>query len=420
MFQIEVHLENSIQFLYKALDWTQGNFPYMALFHGNDVEYPQGTFPKAIFAGYEAKSLDELTKTNVPTIGILSYDYKNQLEKLRSENQVIVAVPDSVFFEAALSIQLEKQRIIIQSEHPEQILLQIQEHQVAESKNPPVQIQALSSREQYIAHVRSIQQHIEEGDMYELNYCLGYTFEKSNWNPVAAFRELMQLSPMPFSVFLKAQHQYLIGASPERFLKKTGSTLIAQPIKGTIRRGSNPAEDLELAQTLLNSEKERAENLMIVDLMRNDLSKVSVTGSVAVEELFGVYAFPRVHQMISTVSSQVREEISISEIFKATFPMGSMTGAPKIKCMELIEQYENFKRGWFSGSVGIIDASGDFDFNVIIRSIIYNQQTGKGYFAVGSAITYDADPAYEYEECQLKASAMRQVLEGEGTVRNEQ
>jgi para-aminobenzoate synthetase component 1 len=186
--------------------------------------------------------------------------------------------------------------------------------------------------------------------------------------------------------------------------------LIAQPIKGTIRRGKNEAEDEILRLQLLHSEKERAENLMIVDLMRNDLSRISEVGSVEVEELFGVYPFPKVHQMISTVRSSVKQSASLAEIFQATFPMGSMTGAPKIKCMELIELYENFKRGWFSGTLGVVQPNGDFDFNVIIRSIVFDKSLGMGYFAVGSAITYDADPAYEYEECLLKASAILEVL----------
>jgi len=217
---------------------------------------------------------------------------------------------------------------------------------------------------------------------------------------------------MPFSSLFKAENLYLIGASPERFLKKEGMRMIAQPIKGTIRRGKDSEEDFALKNQLLNSEKERAENLMIVDLMRNDLSKFSETGSVDVEELFGVYPFAKVHQMISTVTSDIKKNVGLKEIIHATFPMGSMTGAPKIKCMELIEKYENFRRGWFSGTLGHIHTNGDFDFNVIIRSIVFDKNTGKGYFAVGSAITYDADPAYEYEECLLKASAILEVLEG--------
>jgi para-aminobenzoate synthetase component 1 len=260
--------------------------------------------------------------------------------------------------------------------------------------------------------VKAIQQHILEGDIYELNFCQAFRFEHQSWDPIVGFLDLMRVSLMPFSALYKANNLYLLASSPERFLKKSGSKLIAQPIKGTIRRGQTHSEDNSLRLQLLNSEKERAENLMIVDLMRNDLSKVSEIGSVQVEELFGVYPFPKVHQMISTVSSTVKNEVSFKEIIHATFPMGSMTGAPKIKCMELIERYENFKRGWFSGTLGVIEPGGDFDFNVIIRSIVFDKQLGKGYFAVGSAITYDADPASEYDECMLKASAILEVLTG--------
>ncbi|GHB25087.1 anthranilate synthase component I family protein [Mongoliitalea lutea] len=412
MFQIDLKPTDTNQIFEKATAWAMENFPYVAVFHGNSLKYPQGTFPQAIYAGHQAKALNELEKKNASIVGIVSYDYKNQLEKLSSENSGIVAVPDTLFFEAAITLAFQENSLVIQGLQSEELYQHIQRFEIESSKNPSVTIQPLTSKEQYIAHVQAIQQHIEEGDMYELNYCLGYAFDAPQWSPIQAFRDLMHVSPMPFSVFFKAKDQYLIGASPERFLKRTGDTLIAQPIKGTICRGNTPEEDELLAATLLHSEKERAENLMIVDLMRNDLSKISEVGSVEVEELFGVYAFPRVHQMISTVKSQVKKGIDFSSILQATFPMGSMTGAPKIKCMELIDRYEDFRRGWFSGTVGLLQPSGDFDFNVIIRSIIYDQNTGKGYFAVGSAITYDADPAYEYEECQLKASAIRQVLEG--------
>jgi len=215
---------------------------------------------------------------------------------------------------------------------------------------------------------------------------------------------------MPFSSYFKAGNKYLVGASPERFLKKTGSKIIAQPIKGTIKRGATPEADEQLRQLLQNSEKERAENLMIVDLMRNDLSRISEVGMVKVEELFGIYSFKNISQMISTLSSTVRKSVVFEEIIEKTFPMGSMTGAPKIRCMELIDRYENFKRGWFSGALGYISDNQDFDFNVVIRSIIIDKEARQLYFAVGSAITYDADPLHEYEECLLKAQPIFEAL----------
>ncbi|MEM9981316.1 MAG: anthranilate synthase component I family protein, partial [Bacteroidota bacterium] len=217
-------------------------------------------------------------------------------------------------------------------------------------------------------------------------------------------------SPMPFATFLKLQHQYLLGASPERFLKKQGKQLISQPIKGTAKRSKQPVEDQRIRQQLYQSEKERAENLMIVDLVRNDLARSAVVGSVKVTELFGIYSFPQVHQMISTVKATLRDNITWVEALKNAFPMGSMTGAPKIKAMQLIEKYERTKRGLYSGAVGYVTPTGDFDFNVVIRSILYNAQAQYLSFQVGSAITYDALPAQEYEECLLKASAIIKTL----------
>ncbi|EMS33556.1 Para-aminobenzoate synthase, aminase component [Mariniradius saccharolyticus AK6] len=342
---------------------------------------------------------------------MVGYDYKNKIEALKSENPAMIACPDYVFWEAELSISWEEGILVFS--HPEASMLATDFERFSEvlpDKNPRVEVLGLESKETYSEKVKAIQQHIVEGDIYELNFCQAFHFQQYSWNPILGFLDLMRISLMPFSAFYKANNLYLLVASPERFLKKTGRRLIAQPIKGTIRRGKNEAEDEMLRLRLFDSEKERAENLMIVDLMRNDLSKVSEIGTVDVDELFGVYAFPKVHQMISTVSSTLRENVSLKDIFHANFPMGSMTGAPKIKCMELIERYENFKRGWFSGTLGVVQPNGDFDFNVIIRSIVFDKSIGKGYFAVGSAITYDADPAYEYEECLLKASAILEVL----------
>jgi para-aminobenzoate synthetase component 1 len=217
---------------------------------------------------------------------------------------------------------------------------------------------------------------------------------------------------MPFSVYLKQQPRYVLGASPERFLKKTSNRLVSQPIKGTIRRGRTTTEDEALKLALRNSEKEQAENLMIVDLVRNDLARSAETGSVQVDELFGIYSFQQVHQMISTVSATARADASLAEILGNAFPMGSMTGAPKIRAMQRIDELEATRRGVFSGAIGYITPDGDADFSVVIRSVLYNATDQYASFMVGSAITYDADPEQEYAECLLKASAMRSVLEG--------
>ena len=225
-----------------------------------------------------------------------------------------------------------------------------------------------------------------------------------------SFTKLNQLSPSPFSSFQKHEKNYILSASPERFLKNEGGKIISQPIKGTRPRGESEVEDEALKKELRSDEKELAENMMIVDLVRNDLARSSKIGSVKVEEIFGIYSFKQVHQMISTVVSEKRTELDVFQVIKNAFPMGSMTGAPKVKVMQLIEQYENTKRGAFSGAAGYICPNGDFDFNVLIRSLFLSTKKDTYSFQAGSAITYDSIPEKEYEECMLKAKAIMELI----------
>jgi para-aminobenzoate synthetase component 1 len=260
--------------------------------------------------------------------------------------------------------------------------------------------------------VNKLKAHIQYGNIYEITFCLDFYSEGIKLHPLSVYSELNRLSPAPMSCYYKAGGHHLISSSPERFLKKKNDRLISQPIKGTIKRSADAAEDERLKTALRQSPKERSENVMIVDLVRNDLSRVAQRGSVQVDELFGIYSLSHVHQMISTISCRVNPEKSFMDIIKATFPMGSMTGAPKISAMKLIDEYERFRRGWFSGCAGYINPEGDFDFNVIIRSIIYNEQEKKLSFPAGSAITIGSDAEMEYEECLLKAEMMRKALLG--------
>ena len=253
--------------------------------------------------------------------------------------------------------------------------------------------------------------HIQRGDIYEANFCQEFYSENCRINPLETFNKLNNISKPPFATFLKIEDKYLMSATPERYIKKDGCKVISQPIKGTEKRSDNKKEDQQLALELSNDEKERSENIMIVDLVRNDLSHTAKRGTVKVEELCKVYTFMQVHQMISTITSEVDEDISPIEILKTTFPMGSMTGAPKISAMKIIEELEETKRGLYSGSVGYFKQNGDFDFNVIIRSILYNATKQYISYSVGSAITVKSNPLKEYEECLVKAKAMRQVLE---------
>jgi para-aminobenzoate synthetase component 1 len=202
----------------------------------------------------------------------------------------------------------------------------------------------------------------------------------------------------------------MVGASPERFLKKTGTFIIGQPMKGTNRRDKDMEIDRMLRRQLMEDPKERAENIMIVDLMRNDLSKTALKGTVKVVELCGVYPFTHWHQMISTVSSRVPDLCNPLDILLSAFPMGSMTGAPKVRALQLIEEYEMTKRGLFSGALGYFSPEGDFDFSVVIRSILYNSLNKYLSFQTGGAITALSVPGKEYQECLLKARGIMSVL----------
>ncbi|WP_462219564.1 anthranilate synthase component I family protein [Ferruginibacter sp.] len=280
------------------------------------------------------------------------------------------------------------------------------------NKQSDLDIKNRISKSAYIDTIQKLQQHILRGDCYEINFCQEFFAEDAVIDPLYVYHKLIQLSPNPFAALYKLNDKFCICASPERYLKKEGNKIFSQPIKGTSKRDLvNKENDLQNKNYLSANEKEKSENVMVVDLVRNDLSKVCKEGTVKVDELFGVYSFPQVHQMISTISGEIKNDIDWIDIVKATFPMGSMTGAPKKRVMELIEQYEQTKRGLFSGAIGYINPDGDFDFNVVIRSIFYNASTRYLSFQAGGGITFYSDAEKEYEECLLKAEAMRKVLE---------
>ncbi|WP_215222953.1 anthranilate synthase component I family protein [Echinicola shivajiensis] len=396
--------------LEKAVSWACENHLFLSYHNHNNIQYPKRGFEHILYAGNTSINWHELDSFPGPKAGIFSYDLKNKFERLQSDNPAFVSCPETLVFLADLSISFNEKEMIVRHDDPNSIMEQIHQFQIPNQITKINRIITNTSKEDYIQNVKNIQNHILEGDIYELNYCIAFKAQFESLDPLSVFWKLQDLSPMPFSSFFKAKEQYLIGASPERFIKKENSRITAQPIKGTIKRGLTKEEDLQLQEELRNSEKEKAENLMIVDLMRNDLARISVPGTVQVEELFGIYPFKQISQMISTLSSTLKEKTTFDQVISHTFPMGSMTGAPKIKCMELIDRYENFKRGWFSGAVGYIKENGDFDLSVIIRSIIVDKNTNQLFFAAGSAITYDANPEYEFDECHLKASTIFKVL----------
>ena len=351
--------------------------------------------------------------------GYLSYDLKNDVEQLSSSNLDPLHFPELYFYQPKKIIKIVGNRAefiylnMVEDAIDEDFnaITSLQETEVKKEVSKNIKIKMRIFKEEYFKNVSAMLHRIKRGDIYEANFCQEFYAENTTIAPLKVFRKLNTISDAPFATYLKIRDKYVLSASPERYLKKVANTIISQPIKGTAKRSKNPKEDQRLKEQLSLDVKERAENIMIVDLVRNDLSKSATKGSVQVEELCKVYSFKQVHQMISTITAKVPKQKNVVDILQETFPMGSMTGAPKVSAMEIIEELESFKRGVYSGAVGYITPEQDFDFNVVIRSIVYNATEQYISYAVGSAITAKAIPEKEYEECLIKAKAMRQVLE---------
>jgi len=348
--------------------------------------------------------------------GYMTYDLKNDVEALQSNNFDGLNFPDLFFFQPKKLFLLKGNQLEIQylnmcdDEIEEDFSAIIQSQKWVTENESSIEIQQRISKENYIKKVSKMQEYIHRGDMYEANFCMEFFAENAHIHPFEKFEKLTTISKAPFTVFLKNNQQFLLSASPERYLKKEGERLISQPIKGTAQRFSDAVEDEKSKNQLASDPKERAENIMITDLVRNDLSRTAQQNSVQVEELCAVYSFLQVHQMISTITSKLDSQYSVIEAIKNSFPMGSMTGAPKVSAMKISEELEETKRGLYSGAVGYFTPTADFDFNVVIRSILYNQENKYVSFSVGSAITAQSVPEKEYEECILKAKAMSEVL----------
>jgi para-aminobenzoate synthetase component 1 len=347
--------------------------------------------------------------------GHLGYDLKNEIETVSSGNPGSIDFPDLYFFEPEIMVRLSEKEIRIEAVNPGEVYEEIMRSGAEAGKenamSVDIRVQNRLTRESYIAVINKLKEHILRGDCYEINFCQEFFATDTTIDPIGVYGALSKISPNPFSVCYRVNDQYLLCASPERFLHKQGDRILSQPIKGTSRRiVDDPVLDEQSRDGLRNSAKDRSENVMVVDLVRNDLAKICTEGSVKVDELFGIYSFPQVHQMISTISGELQPDISFSQIIRSVFPMGSMTGAPKKRVMELIEEYETIRRGIFSGAAGYIAPNGDFDFNVVIRSILYNHRDAYISFPAGSGITFNSDPQQEWEECLLKAEAMKKVL----------
>jgi para-aminobenzoate synthetase component 1 len=366
------------------------------------------------YNGFEdLKQYQQISKDWI--FGYLSYDLKNDTEVLNSSNFDGLQFPDLFFFQPKKLFLLKNNQLEIQylnccdDEVEEDFELILETKISINSNSNSIDIQQRISKDFYLDKVTKMLDYINKGDIYEANFCMEF-YAETTINPLEKYFSLNDISKPPFATFLKNNTHFLLSASPERYLKKENNKIISQPIKGTSKRYLDNNED-EISKNILASDpKERSENIMITDLVRNDLSRTAIKGSVEVEELCGIYSFLQVHQMISTITSIIDDQYSALDVIKNSFPMGSMTGAPKISAMNIIEELEETKRGLYSGSVGYFTPNSDFDFNVVIRSILYNSTNNYVSFSVGSAITALSIPELEYEECLLKADAMIKVL----------
>ncbi|MGB7841650.1 MAG: aminodeoxychorismate synthase component I [Salinimicrobium sp.] len=351
--------------------------------------------------------------------GYLSYDLKNDVEVLSSKNHDGLHFPDLYFFQPKKLFLFKDNKVELQylrmvdDEMPDDLkdIKDLMSQKCEKLTGFNLHLQPRISKEDYLVKVIHLLGHIQRGDIYEVNFCQEFFAEDAEIEPLQVYRELNSISNPPFAAFVRLDEHFILSASPERYLQKKGCQMISQPIKGTAARDLDPKKDRQLAKELEQDPKERSENVMIVDLVRNDLSKVAKKGSVLVEELCKIYSFEQVHQMVSTVKAEVAEGVPTVEVIKSSFPMGSMTGAPKVRAMQLVEELEESKRGVYSGAIGYFTPEEDFDFSVVIRSILYNRKEKYVSFSVGGAITTKSDPQKEFQECLVKARALRQVLE---------
>jgi para-aminobenzoate synthetase component I len=424
----------------KLLVWAQNHFSTFCFLNSNDYFADRHGSINQVFAiGSANHCMDDgkdafgILKSffddhNDWLFGYLTYDLKNQIENLTSSNHDGINMPGMHFFQPIIVIFPEGNSLRIgclpgfdDLSNPLKVFKSISKFErpnLTEKvpgrdihlKHKKSIIKSRVSKEDYIRNVKAIKAHIQQGDIYEANYCIEFFARNAHIEPVTVYNRLIKKSPTPFSCLYYLDGRTLISASPERYLKKQGRRLISQPIKGTISRGKSSSDDDRQRSSLLNDPKERSENVMIVDLVRNDLSRTAMNGSVFVEELCEIYPFQQVHHMISTVVSELDPVYHPVDAIQQSFPMGSMTGAPKVRAMQLIEHYEETKRGLYSGTVGYITPDKNFDFNVVIRSIIYNEHDKYLSYMAGSAITAGSKPLKEYRECLLKAEAMKDTL----------
>ncbi len=368
------------------------------------------SYNQQILKEFENKHKDYL-------FGYIGYDAKNQtLPHSKSNNTDIHQFPDVVFF-VCQHVVIKKQSQVLYFGTDESFKefkqLKINSHlttKIYPSKNIKLTHQTL--KKEYVKNINILKSKIQLGDIYEANYCIQFNQTGIQIDGVKTYLNLKEKTKAPFSTYFKYNYIQVMSASPERFYKKNKTTIISQPIKGTAARGKNKLEDEVIVSRLKNNKKEIAENVMIVDLVRNDLSKFKNVKSVNTPELCRAYTFNTVHQLISTIEAELTDDVMVNEVIDNLFPMGSMTGAPKVSACQIIDEVENFKRGIYSGTVGYISPNNNHDFNVVIRSVLYNSNNKTISVSVGGAITIQSKAEEEYDECLLKLKAISQSIVG--------
>ncbi len=412
----------------KLLKWSQ-QFREVVWLDSNNYKQTYSSFDAVLavdaFTVLQTDSVDAFDKlkeyqthTKDWLFGYLTYDLKYDTENLKSENFDGLDFPELFFFQPKKVFLLKGNILEIQYLHfvDDEIdsdfeeIISIDDFSIIDIEKDKPKVNLRVSKQSYFEKFDIIQDNISKGNIYEMNFCQEFYAENATINPLLLYNRLNKISTPPFATFLRLDDKYLMSASPERYIRKQNNYIISQPIKGTAKRSSKKELDDKLKSDLEVNEKERSENIMIVDLVRNDLSKTAIRGSVNVSELCKVYSFDQVHQMISTITSEIPHTKNPVEVLRTTFPMGSMTGAPKVSAMKLIESLEESKRGLYSGSVGYFTPYNDFDFNVVIRSILYNSSNKYVSYTVGGAITAKSIAESEYQECLVKAKAMQEAL----------
>lgn len=346
--------------------------------------------------------IEHYQKKGFYAVGYIGYDYLDfvDIDLIHKEKQFKNQFPDLHFnIYSKDQIELSTTEQLLETCNPSDVKPQV--------KSPDNNVKYSVSREQYLSNIDRIKRYIEDGDIYQVNLTHFLSVD-SEQKPIDLFMRYYCSQPVPYGIYINFTDYHLIGGSMELFIEKSGQNIITRPIKGTAKRHIDEKKDYKIREELQKSAKERAENLMIVDLMRNDLSRVCKTGSIKVNELFNIKSYKTLHQMESEVSGKLNEDTSLNDIIFNLFPPGSVTGAPKKRAIEIIDELENHSRGPYCGCAGIFTPGGDFTLCVSIRTAVLQEST-LNYWA-GSGIVYDSDAKKEYDETMLKSQAFLKSL----------